>query len=172
MFFGFVLFFTVLLAFSAETAETPTVKEVGGEYYAYMEFTGPYNNMGPQINKFMAEFLSQKLTPAGPTVSMYFNSPTEVKPEELKWAYGFIVAPESNPKEPLKKMELKKQTAVVCLHKGPYDSLSKSHEIAWKYVKDKGYKVIYPYYEKYLNNPKDVTPDKLETLIVLPVEKK
>lgn len=173
IFISLLLFvFTGLMLFPEEAVPTPTVKEVGGVWYAYMEFTGPYTDMQKQINTFIAEFFGQGLTPAGPSLGLYFNSPQEVKPEELKWAFGFIVIPECTPKEPIKKMELKKQQAVVYLHKGPYANLSKSYEIAWKFIKDNGYKVIWPVYDKYLNNPMEVAPENLETEIVIPVEKK
>lgn len=173
--------FTSLLVFAAETAETapkpptptpPVVKEVDGCWYAYMEFSGPYNDMQKGINAFMTEFFGQGLIPGGAAVSLYLNSPETVKPEELKWTFGFIVAPEAAPKEPVKKMEIKKHLAVVYLHKGPYANLSKAHETTMKFVKDNGYTVNGPVYEKYLNNPMEVTPDGLETEIIIPVEKK
>lgn len=164
--------FTSMMAFPAETVQTPVVKEVEACWYAYMEFSGPYTDMQKGINAFMAEFFGQGLTPGGPAISLYLNSPETVKPEELKWTFGFVVSPEAAPKEPVKKMELKKQLAVVYLHKGPYANLSKAHEIALKFAKDNGYKVIGPICEKYLNNPMEVTPEGLETEIAIPVEKK
>ncbi|HLP46525.1 MAG TPA: GyrI-like domain-containing protein [Candidatus Kapabacteria bacterium] len=173
IFISLVFFvFTGLIVFAGEAVQTPMVKEVEGGWYAYMEFTGPYNDMQNQINKFIAEFFGQGLTPAGPSLSLYFNSPAEVKPEELRWAFGFIVSPEIAPKEPIKKMELKKQQAVVYLHKGPYTNLAKSYEIAWKFLTDNGYRVAGPMAEKYLNNPMEVTPENLQTEIIIPVTKK
>ncbi|MCU0288358.1 MAG: GyrI-like domain-containing protein [Acidobacteria bacterium] len=172
MFICFVLCVSVLPVFTAETAGTPMVKEVGGEWYAYMEFKGwGVGVMQQHMNTFMSEFNSQKLTAAGPSMTMYYNSPAEEKPGDVKWAYGFIVSPETNPKEPIKKMELKKQTAVVYLLKGPYENLPKAHEVTWKYIKDNGYKVNYPFFEKYMNNPNDVAQENLETKIIIPVEK-
>jgi len=172
------LVFTCLMLLAEETAQTPqtpptpAVKEVDGCWYAYMEFTGPYSEMQNGINTFMTQFFGQGLTPGGSAVSMYLNSPGTVKPEELKWAFGFVVSPEAAPKEPVKKMEVKKQLAVVYLHKGPYPNLPKAHEIARKFVKDNGYTINGPVYEKYLNNPMEVTPEGLETEIIIPVEKK
>ncbi|HLP57417.1 MAG TPA: GyrI-like domain-containing protein [Candidatus Deferrimicrobium sp.] len=165
--------FTGLIVFADETVQSPKVKEVEGSWYAYMEFTGPYNDMQNQINKFIAEFFGQKLNPAGPSLSLYFNSPSQVKkPEELRWAFGFIVSPETAPKEPIKKMELKKQKAVVYLHKGPYTNLPKSYKIASEFLKDNGYRIAGPIAEKYLNNPMEVTPENLQTEIIIPVAKK
>lgn len=166
------LVFTGMMLFPAEAVQAPVVKEVEGFWYAYMEFTGPYNDMQKGIDAFMTQFFGQALTPGGSAVSMYLNSPETVKPEELKWTFGFTVAPETAPKEPVKKMEVKKHLGVVYLHKGPYANLSKSYEIARKFVMDNGYTINGPVYEKYLNNPMEVTPEGLETEIIIPVEKK
>lgn len=167
------LAFMGLMLFAEETApKAPVVKEVEGCCYAYMEFTGPYADMQKGIDAFMAQFFGQGLIPAGPAVSMYLNTPEIVKPEELKWTFGFVVAPEVSPKEPVKRMEVKKHLAVVYLHVGPYANLAKAHETAMKFVKDNGYSVNGPVYERYLNNPMEVTPEGLQTEIVIPVEKK
>lgn len=166
-----IFVFMSLMVFAAETAApTPVIKEVGGEWLAYMDFNGPYNDMQKQINTFITEFFSQGLSPAGVSISLYYKGPEGAKPEERKWAFGFIVSPDCAPKEPIKKMELKKQLAVVYLHKGPYENLSKSYEIAWKVAN--AYTVIWPVYDRYLNNPMEVLPKDLETEIVLPIEKK
>lgn len=173
IFSSLILFvFMSLMVFTEEPAPSaPVVKEVGGEWLAYIDYTGPYSDMQKQINAFISEFFGQGLIPMGTSLSLYYNSPENTKPEELKWAFGFIVSPDCSPKAPIKKMELKKQLAVVYLHKGPYENLSKSYELAWKFLKDKGYKEVWPFYDKYLNNPMEVLPKDLETEIVIPVEK-
>ncbi|MCU0285590.1 MAG: GyrI-like domain-containing protein [Acidobacteria bacterium] len=164
--------FMGLLSFTQETIQNPSIKEVESAWYAYMEFTGPYNDMQKMINDFLGQFFSQGLFPAGPAATLYLNSPQEVKPEELKWTFGFIVTPESAPKEPIKKMELKKHLSVVYLHKGPYDKLPQAYEIALKFIKDNGYNIAGPICDKYLNNPMSVTPENLETEIIIPIDKK
>ncbi|MCX6579126.1 MAG: GyrI-like domain-containing protein [Candidatus Aminicenantes bacterium] len=166
------LVFTGLMLLAEETTPTPVVKEVEACWYAYMEFSGPYSDMQKGINTFMTEFFGQGLIPGGPALCLYFNSPETVKPEELKWTFGFVVSPEAAPKEPVKKMEMKKQLALVYLHKGPYDNLPKSYEIAFKFIKDNGYKITGPVCDRYLNNPMEVIPGGLETEIVIPVDKK
>ena len=154
----------------AETEQTPAVKEVEGFWYGYMEFKGSYTKMEKEIQNFMNEFFKQGLIPAGTAVSAYFNSPDEVKEEDLRWAFGFVITKDAAVKEPIKKMEFKKQKAVVYLHKGPYDSLPKSYEMIWKLIKDNEYQVTWPVYDRYLNNPMQVEPEKLETEIVVPIK--
>lgn len=156
----------------AKPEQTPAVKEVEGFWYGYMEFKGSYAKMEKEIQNFMNEFFKQGLIPAGTAVSVYFNSPDEVKEEDLSWAFGFVITKETTVKEPIKKMEFEKQKAVVYLHKGPYDNLPKSYDTVWKFIKDKEYKITWPVYDRYLNNPMQVEPEKLETEIVVPIKEK
>jgi effector-binding domain-containing protein len=175
----FFLFFCLVMvcglfltAEEPKKEENPTVKKVPGFWCAYMDFTGPYDNMEKEINTFMGEFFKQGLIPAGPAVSAYYNSPRKAKPEDLKWAFGFTVAKDTVVKEPLKLVEVKDAEAVVYLHVGPYDKLSEAAEIAMKFVEANGYEIIWPTFDLYLNNPDRVAPEALETQLVLRVEKK
>ena len=161
-----------LTAQESKKAENPVVKEVPGFWYVYMDFTGPYTNMEKEINAFMGEFFKQGLIPAGPAVSAYYNSPREVKPEELKWAFGFTMPKDVVVKEPLKLIEVKGLEAVVYLHVGPYNKLSEAAGIALKYVDTNGYEIVWPTYDLYLNTPDQVAPEALETRLVIPVKKK
>lgn len=173
LFFVLVMVCGLSLAAEESTKEgNPALKEVPGYWYAYMDFTGPYTNMEKEINTFMGEFFKQGLIPAGPAVSAYYNSPREVKPEELKWAFGFTVPKDVVVKEPLKLVEVKGVEAVVYLHVGSYDKLSEAAGIALKFVEDNRYEIVWPTYEFYLNNPDQVAPEALETQLVIPVKKK
>lgn len=161
-----------LTAEEQKKEEVPVVKEVSGFWYAYMDFTGPYSNMEKEINTFMGEFFKQGLIPAGPAVSVYYNSPNKVKPEELKWAFGFTVTKDAPVKDPIKRVELKTKKAVVYLHIGPYEDLPKAAAKAVKFVETNGYEIAWPTYNRYLNNPQQVKPEELKTELIVPVKKK
>ena len=161
-----------LIAEGQKKEEVPVVKEVSGFWYAYMDFTGPYSDMEKGINTFMGEFFKQGLIPAGPAVSVYYNSPGEVKQEELKWAFGFTVTKDAAVKDPIKLAEFKTQEAVVYLHIGPYEDLPKAAAKAIKFVETNGLEIVWPTYDRYLNNPQEVKPDELQTELVIPVRKK
>lgn len=161
-----------LHATGTENTAEPAIKEVDGFFYCCMEFKGSYSNMEKSINEFMGEFFKQGLMPMGPPLSAYFNSPGNVKEEELKWAFGFIVPKDTAIKEPLKLIEVKKQTAAVYLHIGPYENLSKSHEKVNVFAEKQGYKTAFPVFDKYLNNPQQVKPEELKTELIVPVVKK
>lgn len=148
------------------------IKELESFWYACMEFGGPFDQMEKSIQTFMGEFFKQGLAPAGPFLGVYFNDPRQVKPEELKWNIGFPVSEDANVQPPLKKVEFKKTTAAVYLHIGPYEKMDKAYEKVFKYVEDNGYKIVWPVYDKYLNNPMQVKPEELKTEMIIPVEKK
>jgi AraC family transcriptional regulator len=171
----FILFvFTGFMLFSEEQEkeQTPVIKDVAGFWYASMECKGSYSQMEKEINGFMGEFFKQGLTPNGPFLGIYYNNPREVKEEELKWEIGFPVTDDADVKAPLNKKEFKSLKAVVCLHIGPYENLDKSYDKILKYIEVNGYKVVWPVYDKYLNNPQMVKPEELKTEITVPIEKK
>lgn len=170
-----VLIFTVgLLSLStgAWAGQEVVIKDMEPFSYAYMGFGGSFDQMGKNIGLFMQTFFKQGLTPVGPPLGIFYNDPTVVKEADLKWAIGFPVADGTKVAEPLivKKTTFKK--AAVYLHIGPYEESDKAYEIILKYIDEKGYKVIWPTFEKYLNDPQTVKPQELQSQIIVPVEKK
>lgn len=148
------------------------IKDVESFTYAAMEFSGPYTQMEKNIGLFMAEFFKQNLMPAGPLLGIYYNDPTTVKEEEIKWAIGFPVVKGAVVNLPLKKVDTQFKQAAYYLHVGPYEETAKAYEKVMKFIAEKGYKIIDAPYERYLDNPDDVKPAELRTEIFIPVEKK
>ncbi len=169
------LFFSILaiiiLTFIIRADEGIFLKDLTSFHYAFMEFTGSYKNYENSFNTFMKEFFSQKLTPIGPPIGVYYNSPNIVKEEELKWAIAFPVKKEAEVKSPLKKALFKTCKVASILHIGPYDQLAKSYDVVMKYIKRNGYKVIWPTFEQYLSDPKKVKPEEYSTDIWIPIKK-
>jgi len=163
-----LMFGLLLFAFGQEVE----IKDVESFTYAAMDFSGPYTQMEKNIGLFMAEFFKQNLMPAGPLLGIYYNDPTMVKEEEIKWAIGFPVIKEAVVNPPLKKVDTQFKQAAYYLHVGPYEETAKAYEKVMKFVADKGYTIVYPPYERYLDNPDDVKPAELRTEIFIPVEKK
>jgi effector-binding domain-containing protein len=148
----------------------PVVKVTEGFMYVYIDYTGPYSKMEKEVQNFITIFMGQGLMPMKPSVVMYYNSPMEVKPEELKWAFGFMVPKDTKVKEPLMIKEVKPQKAVVYIHKGPYTGLGKSHEKVNIFIKEKGIQQLLPTYDRFLNNPMMAKPEDLKTEIVRPIK--
>ncbi len=155
-----------------QTEQQITVKDEEPQILAIREFTGPYDTMTQKIMEYVQVFFEQGLTPSGPLYSVYYNSPSDVKPEELKWACGFAVTKSSEVKEPLIKKEINLKSVITYLHIGSYDKFPEVYEKLMKYAADNGYKIIFPTYERYFNSPMDTKPEELRTEILIPVEKK
>ncbi len=169
----FLILMCTWVSFAQQKSEpTVTIKDGEQVFCVVQEFKGPYDTMTKSINLYINEFFKQGLVPEGPLYSIYLNSPQGVKPEELKWAVGFSVNQKTEPKEPLKKMELNYKKAAVYMHVGPYSKLGGSYTKVFKYIEDNGYKLFGPTFERYLDDPMQVKPENLRTEIVMPVEKK
>lgn len=146
------------------------VQDITPFTYACLECTGPYTQMGAKISQFIGEFFKQKLVPAGSMVGVYLNSPSKVKPEELKWHVGFIVAKDAVVAAPLTKAEYGFTKAAVIIHTGPYEKVGETYDKVMKFVAASGLAVAGPVLEKYLNNPMMVKPEELKTEVIVPVE--
>jgi effector-binding domain-containing protein len=82
------------------------------------------------------------------------------------------VGKDASLKPPLKKAEFKHKTVAVYLHIGPYENMDKAYDKIFKYAEDNDYKILWPTYDKYLNNPMQVKPEELKTEMMVPLEKK
>jgi AraC family transcriptional regulator len=170
-----IILFGVIVGFAGQQEKSQqkvVIKEGESFWYAFMEYGGPFDKMEKSVQTFMGEFFKQGLVPAGPFIGVYFNDPRKVKPEELKWNLGFQVNKDANVQPPLKKAEFKHKTVAVYLHIGPYENMDKAYEKIFKYVQDNGYKIVWPLYDKYFNNPMEVKPEELKTEMIVPLEKK
>jgi AraC family transcriptional regulator len=151
--------------------EGVVIKDVNPFWYASMDFQGPFEQMPVKIGLFMQEFMKQKLPFGGNLFGIYFNSPAQVKPEELKWAIGIPVLKDSVVNAPLKKSEFLFKKIAVYIHVGPYEKVGESYNKVFKFVEEKGYEVAGPVFESYLDrDPSKVKPEELRTEIWVPVQ--
>lgn len=173
IFIMFVVFLGLMMtAQENKTEQVPELKDIDAFQLAVMPFTGSFEQMEKSIAVFMGEFFKQGLQPAGPFMGVYYNSPQEVKEEDLKWELAFPIAKDTEIKEPLQKREYEKAKAVVYLYIGPYEKMDKAYDKVFKFVEDNGYEITWPSFDKYLNNPMEVKPEYLKTEIIVPVKKK
>jgi len=167
------------LAAPAQIASTKSpepfasIKKVEPFTYCSVAHKGPLTDIGAVIGQFMQAMQAQGLFAGvrGVMVGVYYNSPGEVKPEELSWEIGFIMAPEAAPRAPIEKKEWKYLTVAAAVHAGPYANIGETYRRLGEWVKSQGYKVCGPTLDRYLNNPMQVKPEELRTEIWMPVEK-
>jgi effector-binding domain-containing protein len=157
----------------SERQRLPEIRDVTPFSYAYMEFKGSYQQVPAKIQEFMAAFFQQKLMPVDGFFGMYFNSPSQVREEELLWRLAFPVAADAAVAAPLQKGEFNFTKIAVYLYIGPYDKVDYAYGKIAAFCDLNGYKTVGPCIEKYLDmNPMAVKPEELRTEINVPVEKK
>ena len=87
--FALMLFW---LAASMSAQQEPRIRESGENFtYAALECLGPYTQIPQKLGELMAEIQKQNLEMQGEPSLLYYNSPAQVKPEELKWEIGVPV---------------------------------------------------------------------------------
>ncbi len=89
--------------------------------YVCLPQKGSFEKIGEAIGSLMQEMQAQNVVPAGPMVGLYFNSPDQVKPEDLQWEIGFPVTAQALIQPPLQKKEWNYTQVVAGLHQGPYE---------------------------------------------------
>ena len=115
------------------------------------------------------------------------DSSTELPREEWRWKVmvrvpNFVtgVSVESAKESVIKKKglgeigdaRLEKMSEGRCaqiLHVGPYEKVGMSYEKISKYIEDKGLKVNGAYHEIYLSDPSRTAPEKIKTIIRIPL---
>jgi effector-binding domain-containing protein len=140
--------------------------------YAYLECTGSYSQISAKIGEFLGDYFSQGLGPFTGVMALYLNGPGEVPEAELKWRIGMPIAADASPAAPLQKGEFSYPKVASYLYVGPYEKVGEAYTKVMTYLDQNGWKLAGPAMETYLNNPMSVPPEKLETEIILPVEKK
>jgi AraC family transcriptional regulator len=165
-----VMFFW--LATSLFAQYEPRIRTNGEDFtYAALECQGAYAQMSQKIGELVAEVQKQKLEMLdGPSV-IYYNSPVQVKPEELKWDVCVPVNAFEKVVAPLKKGEYKYDTVAEVIYKGPFDSVGSAYPKLMEFIAKSGYTVCGPACETYMDDPGDTKPADCRTLIVVPVKK-
>ena len=174
--FLFILFTAaVLTAPLAKAAQAPDIKtkEVSRFSYVCVAHKGPFTDMEKVIGKLMSTIQSRNVFPTGPMIGVYYNSPEEVKPEELEWEVGFPVNAQVNVDEPLQKKVWEITSVVSAIHTGPYEETGKTITRMLEWMEAKGLIQAGPMLERYLTMPTPETkPEDLRSEIWIPYQKK
>ena len=152
-----------------------TVKDVEPFPYCAVSHKGPYTDMAAVIGELVGAMQAQSLFSQvrGPMVGVYYNSPVEVKPEELSWEAGFIITAQATPQMPLVKRVWEYKTVATALHVGPYEKGGQTVVKVMVWLAANGYEAAGPVLERYLDmNPMAVKPEDLRTEIWVPCKKK
>jgi effector-binding domain-containing protein len=170
-----ILFVSIILVFSinlfSKKGEEISVKEVVPFTYCAIFHQGPFTEIESVIQRLMTEIHTQGIIPQGPMIGVYYNSPEEVKPDELKWEIGFPVAKETNTKEPLELKEWNFTLVISAMHIGPYEKIAEIYPKIFEWMKKNNYRIIGPIMERYFDDPSTVKPEELRAEVWIPCEK-
>jgi AraC family transcriptional regulator len=149
----------------------PRIRANGENFtYAALECLGPYEQMGQKIGELMAEVQKQGLEMLSGPVTIFYNSPYQVKPEELRWDVCVPVHPLEKVAAPLKKGEYKFATVAEVIFKGPYAASGSAYPPLLEFIAQNGYAVCGPVCETYMDDPALTKAEECRTLIVVPVK--
>lgn len=165
-----IIIFTLALGLYAQ--QEPRIRESGENFtYAALECMGSYAQIPRKLGELMTEVQKQGLQmESGPSM-IYYNSPAQVRPEELHWEVCLPVHALEKVAAPLKKGEYKHAIVAEVIYKGPYESVSSAYPALMEFIARNGYTVSGPICESYMDDPADTKPEECRTLIVIPVGK-
>ena len=151
-----------------------SVRETKPFTYCSIAHKGPLADMSAVIGHLMQAMQSQGLFASvrGPMIGVYYNTPGQVKPEELSWEVGFEVSEQASAQAPLEKKTWNYVTVAAAVHTGPYAKVGETIQRLMDWIKAQGFTTSGPVFERYLNNPMQVKPEELRTEIWIPAKKK
>lgn len=148
------------------------LKEITPFVYCCLPASGPYTEIPNFIGKLMQNMQGQNVFPRGPMLGIYYNAPSEVKPEDLKWEVGFPVTEQATVQTPLVKKSWDHKTVAVALHIGPYEKTVETINKMMDWITKNGCVVSGPLMERYLDmDPSRVKPEELKTEVWIPCQK-
>ena len=123
----------------------------------------------PESYKALFEYLEQTgQEMAGAPYAAYFN----MDMQNLDVEAGVPVAMKLPGKGDIQPGEVSAGKAAACTHVGPYGTLPAAYEALGRWMAQQKLEGDGTTYEIYLNDPQEVSPEELETQIVMPLKRK
>lgn len=88
-----------------------------------------------------------------------------------KWdiEMGYEVVGDVKEKDDMDVIALPAAEYIETMHIGPYQNVGETYKKIYEYAQKEGYTLGNKSYEYYLNDPREVTKDKLETRVLVPI---
>ena len=131
---------------------------------------GPYMNINRAFEKLGATIAARGLFPqVGKMIGVYYDSPADVAPADLRSHAGFEVQSDTAIATPLELVDLPAGRYAVLLFKGPYAGLPAAYnQLLGDWLPQSNEPIgNVPMFEIYLNSPMDTAPENLLTEICL-----
>ncbi len=133
---------------------------------------GPYPEIGRAFEKLGSTIAARGLYgQVGKMIAVYYDSPADVKPADLRSHAGFEVSPDLTIAAPLEQVRLPTGRHAVLTFTGPYAGLPAAYDKLFGiWLPQSGEAPAdSPVFEIYLNTPMDTAPADLVTEICLPL---
>jgi AraC family transcriptional regulator len=140
---------------------------------AAMPHKGPYPQIGRAFEKLSATIASRGLfSQVRGMVAVYYDSPDDTAPADLRSHAGFVVGPDTPLNPPLETVTLPGGPHAVLTYQGPYTGLPGAYDqLFGQWLPQSGEDPAdSPVFEVYLNSPMDTAPEALLTEICMPLK--
>lgn len=173
--FGILLMTAITLsAQPSHTLSDVQVKQIEPFRYAALEMIGDYEQHQQAFPKLYELAISQNLGYAIEVFGVYFNDPSQVPVEQLKWELGFELSEGQTVKEPLVEKKWEYTQIATITYTGPFtDEMGSAMEALFTWVMSNGYSPAGPMVQKYVVMPTQNEQGQWVGTIesVLPVQK-
>ncbi|MBI5680331.1 MAG: GyrI-like domain-containing protein [Methanobacterium sp.] len=149
-----------------------TIKNIKKTQVAYVSVKGPYDKIPEVLGEVVSYVMEENLQIIEPPYGIYFNSPMEVSPENLKYEMGIAFIGEAPGNGRVNIKNIPDHQAVSTVYKGPYGEAAQIYQTIIEYAMENNYQIAGPVKEIYLNDPMEVTENELLTEVQFPVVKK
>ena len=149
-----------------------TFKQIEDIPVGAIKHTGPYINIGHAFDKLdTIAASSQQLPEALRFFGIYYEDPEGKEPEKLESHACLTASAEQANSANLESLNIQGGEYAVLRFVGPYAQLETAYQWFYgKWLPDSGKEMANkPYFEEYLNDPKDTPPGELVTDIYLPI---
>jgi AraC family transcriptional regulator len=138
----------------------------------FLRHTGPYNQVGATWAKLAAWAGPRGLFgPATRFLGISYDDPDITAPDKLRYDAAMTVSRPVAPEGEFGVTELAGGDYATLLHKGPYETLSRSYRLLFGGWLPKSGRELRdaPAFEIYLNSPQNTRPEELRTMIHVPL---
>lgn len=141
---------------------------------AGMRRRGHYKEIAVMFGALFEYIISQKAIIAGPPLFLYHEKSAEEaqKADESGSADVEVCVPIArtiSETDEVKCYELPGGTMAKIAHKGPYEECGPTYERLFLWLEENGRKLSGPIREAYLNDPREVAPQEILTIIYAPI---
>lgn len=98
--------------------------------------------------------------------------PSSVQQKDIQAAQKIILEKKGLDTSAVKRISWKEGDRIQTLHVGPYDQVGQIYNKLKSYAEKNDLQLAEPAHEIYISDPRRTSPDKLKTIVTMPVKKR